>query len=99
MNMNAVKVLSVCAVSLIVCGCAATLVDNERQRPTHRWVTPADVPLARYNFDNTACKEQTLEAGDQSLESGEAEAMRRSDPRFAAYEQCMESKGYELATY
>ena len=79
-----------------VCGCATTAVDN--QRPTHRWVTEADVSQARYNFDRTQCR---VEMGDedQAEDAVREIGLRRSDPGFAAYQLCMEQRGYQLATY
>lgn len=79
-----------------ICGCATAPVDN--QRPTHRWVTEADVSQARYNFDRTQCRAEAG-SGGQAQDVVEGPGVRRSDPEFAAYQLCMEGRGYQLATY
>ena len=96
MKANAVKLWVAAIVVAAVCGCATTAVDN--QRPTHRWVTEADVSQARYNFDRTQCR-VGMGDEDQAKDVAHELGLRRSDPEFVAYQLCMERRGYQLATY
>lgn len=98
------KLLPMVLPMLLVFGCASTPVQEEpvdpSLTPTHRWVSDLDVSHARYNFDNTRCAEEAAMGvvRERHADSG-SEAIRRTDPEFQAYERCMQSRGYTLATY
>ena len=98
------KVLAATALLGMAFGCATTDVRDaavaDRPAPTHKWIADMDVSRAKYNFDNNACSgEARAVSPDASSEGVEARPMRRGEPAFVAYERCMESKGYNLATY
>ena len=99
MKARYINPLFVAVVLVTAFGCSTTFTQQDRQRPTHRWVADNGVSQARYNFDNTRCLDAAASASEgESTDRPELE-MRQSAPEFQAYEQCMEQRGYRLATY
>lgn len=89
--LKAIKAFATALLLVVGCGCQSTQTAGERVGPTHRWL-PADegTTQARYNLHHHKCVEET---------GVNPQAIRRADPAFAQYEQCMTAKGYTLATY
>lgn len=86
-----IKALTVTLLIVFGYGCQTTDHTGERASPTHRWLAADDdVTQARYNLHHSKCVEET---------GVDPDAMRRIDPAFEQYEQCMTTKGYTLATY
>ena len=88
------KVIKALAATLLLAvgsGCQSTQDAGERVGPTHRWLpTDEGTTQARYNLHHNKCVEET---------GVNPQAIRRTDPAFPHYEQCMITKGYTLATY
>ena len=88
---KAIKALTVTLLIVFGYGCQTPDHTGERASPTHRWLAADDdVTQARYNLHHSKCVEET---------GVDPDAMRRIDPAFEQYEQCMTTKGYTLATY
>ena len=88
---NAIKALFATLLLAVSCGCQTTQDAGQRLGPTHRWLpTDEGTTQARYNLHHHKCVEET---------GVNPQAIRRADPAFAQYEQCMTAKGYTLATY
>ena len=88
-TMKAMTAAVAMAVAALGVGCASIGAPEASTAPTHRWVAESDVSSAKYNFDNKACAESAM----VDFRAPHA------TPEFALYERCMQSKGYELATY
>lgn len=88
---RAIKMLAAALALAFVGGCQNTQDAGDRASPTHRWLADdAGTTQARYNLHHNKCVQ----------ESGvNPESIRRDDPAFDEYEQCMTAKGYTLATY
>lgn len=88
---RAIKMLTAALALAFVCGCQTTHDAGDRASPTHRWLAADEgTTQARYNLHHNKCV----------AESGvNPESIRRDDPAFEQYEQCMTAKGYTLATY
>ena len=88
---NAIRLLAAIGLLVVASGCHTTQGASERTTPTHRWLaTEPGAMQERYTLHHSKCVEQT---------GVNPEAIRRSDPAFERYEQCMTAKGYTLATY
>lgn len=87
---RAIKMLAAVLALAFAYGCQTTQGAGERVSPTHRWILPVHATQARYNLHHNKCVE---EAGVNP------QHIRRADPAFEQYEQCMMAKGYTLATY
>ena len=98
--MKAMMAVAAVAAAGIGAGCAAVGAP-EADAPTHRWVTQKDVSSTKYNFDNKVCAEESTVDfhAAHNGDGGNAAHLRHGTPEFAHYEQCMQSKGYDLATY
>ena len=100
MTMKAMMAAAAMAVAAFGVGCASTGAP-EAGAPTHRWVAQEDVSSTKYNFDNKVCAEESTADfhAAHNGDGGNAAHLRHGTPEFAHYEQCMQGKGYELATY
>lgn len=88
---RAIKMLAAALVFVVAGGCQTTHDAGQRVSPTHRWLAVDEgTTQARYNLHHNKC---VVETGVNP------EAIRRDDPAFEQYEQCMTAKGYTLATY
>lgn len=79
------KTLAAFAGILTVVGCAS----SNAPAPTHYWEGASSKPSHQYKADEYGCRGSSEAAGE--LSAGSAE--------FAAYRDCMISKGYVLRTY
>lgn len=86
---NVIKALAAAVVVSAGFGCSTTDLSVEHATPTHRWLADTDVSIARYNYHNTQCIDET---------NVDLESLRKAAPEFVAYEQCMNAKGYRLVT-
>lgn len=87
------KSIKIVSVTVLLTGATACMQTNggmERPSPTHRWTTDQEITRTEYNFDHQRCIEQSNVSVDGAV---------KTDDAFVAYEQCMEGKGYILATY
>ena len=107
---RAMTAMVVALAAVIGAGCASVGGGEPSATPTHRWVAQTDVSSAKYNFDNKLCAESSMvelrgtevvaaPSQEHSQDAhGEALGVRKG-AEFAAYQRCMQGKGYDLATY
>ncbi len=84
------KTISLSALTLLLAaGCATT---SSSKAPTHRWASAEVVDEVQYRNDHARCQTQAnISDSSQELDA--------NSPAFAAYSQCMTSRGYELTAY
>lgn len=70
---------------------AAAGCTSQSTAPTHRWASSDAVNQAQYRNDHARCQAEANITDARKLDSQGAE--------FAAYSQCMTSRGYELTAY
>ncbi len=86
---NPVAKLTALGAAAVLCiGCSAV----ETQAPTHRWAGNHAADSVQYHNDHAVCQ---AEAGIETL----TRALDAGSPLFAAYKQCMTSRGYQLTAY
>lgn len=86
-----IKAVAATVLLVLGSGCHTTHGASEGATPTHRWLaTDSGATQARYTLHHSKCVEET---------GVNPQAIRRNDPAFERYEQCMTAKGYTLATY
>ncbi|MEM9620312.1 MAG: hypothetical protein AAF993_01600 [Pseudomonadota bacterium] len=82
------KSISLALATIIVAGCAST----QAPTPTHRWASTEDADRIQYQNDHAKCQATAKVPGSRA-------ELATDSPEFAAYRQCMNSRGYVLTAY
>jgi len=83
------QLIAAALLAIFVAGCMSASTSST---PTHRWASTDAANEIQYRNDHARCQaEANIGAGDNAFDA--------ASPGFAAYKQCMNSRGYVLTAY